>query len=455
MRVMKFGGTSVGTVESLRNVKKIVEGSTGPQVVVVSALGGVTDMLIRGARQALKGSNDCFDTWEAIVGRHKDVVFSELIAEQEQPHVWHAVEKLLERLRNYYRGIMLLEDLSEHTLCNVVSLGERMSSLIVSRIIKAATLFQSMEFVKTERWFGKNIADTQLTDSLIRKTFADMPTRVAIAPGFISTDRDSGEITNLGRGGSDYTAALVAASLGADVLDIWTDVDGFMTADPRIIKEAKVIEHLSFLESMDLCNFGAKVIYPPTIYPVFHKNIPIRILNTFNPEAPGTIITDAHKATNLQLFRGVTSIAEASVITVEARTGASLSPLNTRVLNVLSKQGVEVLLSTSAADTRTISLALRRTDARRAMQALREDFAGEATEAAAPAIAERSDVSAVSAVGENLKLHPETTERLLDSLLSAEIPVLAGATGASGFTFTVVVPEQMHHHALRALHALI
>lgn len=454
MRVMKFGGTSVGTIASLRNVKHIVEKTSGPVVVVVSALGGVTDMLIKGARLALSGvyPHDIFLTIET---RHRDIIFSPLVRADQQIKLWEEIAPLLTLLRDYYKGIGLLHDLSDRTLCNVVSLGERMSSLIVSHIIRKAAHFQSMDFIKTERWFGKNIAVPDLTDSLIRESFASLGTscRVAVVPGFISTDRDTGDITNLGRGGSDYTAALIAAALDAEGLDIWTDVDGFMTADPRIIHDAKVIPHLSFLESMDLCNFGAKVIYPPTIYPVFHKNIPIRILNTFRPEARGTIVTDAHKATALQLFRGVTSIAEVSVITVGETAAMPAAGMHTRVLNVLSKHGIEVLLSSASQSTMTA--AVRRSDAGAAMQALREDFAGEGASDMMPVIEESADVSAVSAVGENLKLHPDTSLRLAEALRTAGIDVIASATGASGFTFTMIVPAARHHEALETLHSLI
>lgn len=454
MRVMKFGGTSVGTVASLRNVKSIVEAEQGPVVVVVSALGGVTDMLIKGAKQALKCAPDCMDTHAAIVARHHDVVFSELIDEALQENVWAQVSVLLGKLKDYYTGISLLEDLSDQTMCNVVSLGERMSSVIVSNIIKNAKLYQSMDFIKTEKWFGKDIADSALTNKLITEKFLTLHNGPVIAPGFISTDRDSGKITNLGRGGSDYTAALIAAALGASVLDIWTDVNGFMTADPRIIKEAHVINHLSFLESMDLCNFGAKVIYPPTIYPVFHKNIPIRILNTFNPQAPGTLITDEHHESARQLFRGVTSIADTSVISVRPTEDFPAQELHTRVLNVLSKKGIEVLLSN--ADYRgVLSIAMRKTDAERAMRMLREDFAGDVSREAMPQIEETVNMSAVSAVGENLKVIPETQQRILDLLAAEQIEVAAAAKGASGFTFTVIVPTDKHHAALRAIHTLI
>ena len=234
MKVLKFGGTSVGTVASLRNVKNIVESQPGPVVVVVSALGGVTDMLIDAARKAASGSNEWRLVYDKILMRHEDVVFG-LVAQEAQEKVWESVRQLLHRLRDYYRGIELVEDLSARTLCKVVSFGERISSLVISHIITGARHYDSLNFIKTENWFGRDIADTELTSRLITATFNDLEAGVAIVPGFISTDRDNGDITNLGRGGSDYTAALIAAALGASVLEIWTDVDGFMTADPRII----------------------------------------------------------------------------------------------------------------------------------------------------------------------------------------------------------------------------
>lgn len=453
---MKFGGTSVGTVASLRNVKKIVEeAATEPVIVVVSALGGVTDLLLRAAREACACNREWQQTYDLIVSRHHDVVFSELVALERQQEVWSGVEILLKRLKDYYTGIELLEDFSDRTQCNVVSMGERMSSFIISHIIKDARLFYSPDFIKTEKWFDKNIAATPLTDRLICETFRDFAGPVAIAPGFISTDAATGDITNLGRGGSDYTAALLAASLGAQVLDIWTDVDGFMTADPRIIKDAEVIPHLSFLESMDLCNFGAKVIYPPTIYPVFHKNIPIRILNTFNPSAPGTLITDEHHDVTDHTFRGVTSIAATSLITAAPDSRFPLPELHSRVLNVLSKQGVEILLTSAASPTSPLKLAVRATDAPRALRALREDFAPELSEGTSPVFTEREDVSTISVVGENIKLHPDISLKLLGALNGAGIDVPASATGASGFTFSMLVNADRHQDALRTLHALI
>lgn len=453
MNVLKFGGTSVGTVESLTHVKQIVEGRHEPVIIVVSALGGVTDMLINAAQLACSGSESWHGIYDTITARHR-VVCETLVPEKVRPQVWEQICRELERLERYYTGIQLVEDLSERTLCNVVSFGERMSSILVTNIINGATRFYSPDFIKTEKWFGRNIAVADLTERLIRETFTSADYKVAVVPGFISADRDNGDITNLGRGGSDYTAALIAAALDAETLEIWTDVDGFMTADPRIIKDATVIPHLSFLESMDLCNFGAKVVYPPTIYPVFHKNIPIRILNTFNHTAPGTYITDEHRVPVPQPFRGVTSIADVSVLEILPTPTFNASALRNRALNVLSKKGIEILLSICMhEEDRPVRIVLRATDAARAEQLLREDLSGEATPETRPTLRTIGDMSTVTLVGENLKTESSAAERMLHTLHREGIEILTSGRGSSGFAMTAVVPHSSITEALRLLHA--
>lgn len=456
MNVLKFGGTSVGTVESLSHVKAIVESRNEPVIVVVSALGGVTDMLINAAKRAACGSEDWQQIFEDITARHHTVIDA-MVPDTRRDEVWRQVDGMLKRLARYYLGIQLVEDLSERTLCNVVSFGERMSSLIVSHIIDSATLFYSPEFIKTEKWYGRNIAVADLTEQLIKETFTSSPFKVAVVPGFISMDSKSGDITNLGRGGSDYTAALIAAALDANTLEIWTDVDGFMTADPRIIKDAAVIPHLSFLESMDLCNFGAKVIYPPTIYPVFHKNIPIRILNTFNDTAPGTYITDAHIVPVPQPFRGVTSIADVSILEIIPTPDYTASKLRVRALNVLSKKGMEVLLSVcnDSSDepaTAPVRIVLKAADAAIAAQLLCEDLKGETDDSSLPVINTITGMSTVTLVGENMKTDENAAEQMLKLLRQDGIETLTSGRGSSGFAMTAVIPADTMRSALCLLH---
>ena len=314
MKVLKFGGTSVGKVESLQHVKRIVESCNEPVIVVVSALGGITDQLINTAKLAVNGDITHIDSYDKIVERHYDVI-DNIVPEDKRDSLKAIVTPLLEELGNIYRGISLIRDLSDRTLDIVVSYGERLSSVIISYIIEDARHFDSREFIKTESQFGKHILNNELTQSLIHDTFDGCDYKVAIVPGFIASN-SNGDITNLGRGGSDYTAAILAATLDASVLEIWTDVDGFMTADPRVINSAYVIDHLSFVEAMELCNFGAKVIYPPTIYPVFHKNIPIKIKNTFNSSAPGTLISEQRPSPEGKAIKGISSINDSCLITV-------------------------------------------------------------------------------------------------------------------------------------------
>ena len=225
---------------------------------------------------------------------HHEKVLEGLFAGDQLKAIRSQVRAQLEDLTNIFKGICLIKDLSEKTLATVVSYGERISSLIVTSLICGANHYDSLSIIKTEKQFNKHVVNFALTNELVIDSLSNLK-HIAVMGGFISTDIKTGEITNLGRGGSDYTASIVAAALNADILEIWTDVDGFMTADPRVINSAYVINHLTFIEAMELCNFGAKVVYPPTIFPVYQKNIPIKSKNTFNHEAPGTLIANSNE----------------------------------------------------------------------------------------------------------------------------------------------------------------
>ncbi len=280
MRVLKFGGTSVGSVESLRNVQRIVNSAQEDIIVVVSAFGGVTDLLIAAATTAQSGDAEYTTTLSNIIARH-DKMIEGIVEPKYHAELKERLRPLFDDLTNIYKGIHLIRDLSEKTMDTIVSYGERLSSTIISYILEDVTLVDSRELIKTTPQFGKHIVEFETTNALICERFAKR-TKVSLMPGFIASDLATGVVTTLGRGGSDYTAAIMAAALDADILEIWTDVDGFMSADPRVIRNTYVINHLSFVEAMELCNFGAKVIYPPTIYPVYHKNIPNVVKNTFN-----------------------------------------------------------------------------------------------------------------------------------------------------------------------------
>ena len=287
----------MGSKESITNLKQIVESQQDDVIVVVSALGGITDRLIATARMAAGGDRQYEAEMEAMLTRHENMI-SDVIIPQRRAAALDGVHGLFGELKEIMQGLYLLHDLSEKTMDIIVSYGERLSSQIVAQLIDDIKLYDSRQFIKTEHKTTTHTIDSDLTYRLIRETFQPLFKKSgkdkvkALAPGFISSDAQTAEITNLGRGGSDYTASLIAAALDASVLEIWTDVDGFMTADPRVISTAYTIDELSYVEAMELCNFGAKVVYPPTIYPVCQKNIPILIKNTFNPTARGTEIVN-------------------------------------------------------------------------------------------------------------------------------------------------------------------
>ncbi|MDE6740919.1 MAG: aspartate kinase [Muribaculaceae bacterium] len=451
MNVLKFGGTSVGTVDSLINVRSIVEALPLDTVVVVSALGGLTDKLIATARMAADG-----DDWrpeaDAIAQRHHAII-DELVREERKKMTLSVVDALLEELRRTYEGVSLIGDLPPKTLDVIVSLGERMSAPIVAGIIRNGHLHNSLEFIKTEKWFDKNIADAALTRDLIRKEFSDVADGPHITGGFISQDRDTGDITNLGRGGSDYTAALIAAALDADMLDIWTDVDGFMTADPRIIKNARVLPKMSFIESMELCTFGAKVIYPPTIYPVFHKNIPIRILNTFNPSAPGTLISDASCA-DAYPVKGVTAIRNTCLVKLTGDVTENVASINTRAYNALARSGVSVFLLAQPGENREFSFAIAATDRNATSRVLNEEFAPELIDGALESIRFIDGLSTIAVVGEGIKRLNGLNGRILNTLLRLGIRPLACSEGNSDTTTSFVVDEKDTVEAIKAIHGL-
>ncbi len=452
MKVLKFGGTSVGTVESLRSVKKIVESNPAPQIVVVSALGGLTDRLIATARKAAEGDTSYREDIQAFSERHHNII-KEMVPEERRQHTMQRVDELLSALTRNYDGVYLLRDLPSHILDVIVSFGERMSSVIVTDMIDGAVRFDSLEFVKTENWFSKNIADQKLTNRLIRKRFEGFE-GVAIVPGFISTDRESGMITNLGRGGSDFTAALIAAALDASILEIWTDVDGFMSADPRIIPDARVMPAMSFIESMELCSFGAKVIYPPTIYPVFHKNIPIKILNTFNPSAPGTLITDHHDEKESEI-KGISSIKGITLFNVAINDLRGARQLRSRALNVLAKRGVTVLLSAREELEPALSFAVDTSDADNVAALLSTEFAPELSKSVIKSIRRKEGLAIIAVVGEGMHERRRLAPRILNSLNRDSISVESHAHKASATTLSFIINEDSVGRALRIIHSLL
>lgn len=456
MRVLKFGGTSVGKPESLTNVKKIVEAAQEPVVVVVSALGGITDKLIECARKAAAADDSYQDTLTEIRNRHHAMV-QIMVAGDKREAVGVSIEVMLTALADLLKGVRLVQDLSEKTLDHIVSFGERMSSVIVAATVRGAVHVDSLSVIKTEKWFNRNIISNEVTTALVAEAFSDLKAgEPVIMGGFISRDKDTDDITNLGRGGSDYTAAIVAATLSADVLEIWTDVDGFMSADPRVIPEARVMDEMSFVESMELCSFGAKVIFPPTIYPVFHKNIPIRILNTFRPQVPGTIIADhSNDRSRVPAVRGVSTLKDVALISAEIAGAANVADLNSRVYNILAKNGIRVLLVSQSEReelNEKVSFAVAGVDAPRAMHLLATEFAPEMAAASPMRLTLTTDMAIVAMVGENILGVDAIKERMYAALAKVGVQTKALAFGASLTTITMVVSIEQAAVALKTLH---
>lgn len=455
MKVLKFGGTSVGTVDSLRNVKKIVESLTEPAVVVVSALGGITDKLILTARKAAASDDSYRDDMKAIRMRHINVIDG-VISEIYRQKCLSYISPLIDELERIYDGVRLIGDLPPRTLDQIMSFGERISSIIVNHMIPSSRHVDSLSIVKTEKWFDKNIAETKLTDANIKNRIFPEAGSPVIAGGFISTDSRTGDITNLGRGGSDYTAALIAAAFDADVLEIWTDVDGFMTSDPRIIPEASVIPIMSFVESMELCSFGAKVIYPPTIYPVFHKNIPIKILNTFNPDAPGTLIKDFHHKdlAGSGRIRGLSALKNTAIINIRGSLAQNVAAISSRTFNALAQKGVSVFLVSPTEDNECFSFALKNTDIDNAKSIIETEFAPEFSSGLINAVESLGGLSLVAIVGEEILSGGYISPRITNTLQRASIEPVAFSEGASRTTVTFAVSEDNTETTLRLIHSL-
>ncbi|MDR1897854.1 MAG: bifunctional aspartate kinase/homoserine dehydrogenase I [Prevotellaceae bacterium] len=449
MKVLKFGGTSVGSVETILNIKQIIEAENEPVIVVVSAVAGITDKLIRVSRLASKGDAEYGQEYRKIMETHRNLIYA-TVQDDKKEFVFEEVCKMSDELGNILQGIYLIRDLSPKTSNLIVSYGERISSFFISYALNA-TLFDSCKFIKTNAEFGRHTVDFDLTNRLIRETFAQLP-RVAIVPGFISSDAANGEITNLGRGGSDYTASIIAAELGADVLEIWTDVDGFMTADPKVIDNAYVIEKLSYVEALELCNFGAKVIYPPTIYPVFHKKIPVKIKNTFRPEAPGSYISDKSGQYKKSFIKGISSINDTSLITVQGLGMVGVIGVDYRIFRTLAKNGISVFLVAQASSENSITLGMRDADARNAVSFLKKEFEKEIEQGEIDQISVQSDLSTVAIVGENMKNTPGVDAKLFNTLGSNGINVIAVAQGASQVHVSVVVNKENLQKALSTIH---
>ena len=450
---MKFGGTSVGSVNSILSLKNIVEEAAAKErvIVVVSALGGITDKLIKTANLAVDGDMEFNKEFQEIVARHHDMIDAVITCDAKRIALLEEVNMLLNELNNIYQGLALINNMTPKSEATIVSYGERISSRIVAALIDGAVRFNARKFIRTETKHRKYILADEITDKLIHEHFDSSNERVIVVPGFIAQDKESEEITNLGRGGSDYTAAIIAATLNANCLEIWTDVDGFMTADPRIINSAYTIGHLSYVEATELCNFGAKVVYPPTIYPVFKANIPIKIKNTFNPSSEGTII-DAHNESEGRLIKGISSINDTDLLTVQGLGMVGVVGVNHRIFRALGNAGISVFLVAQASSENSTSIGLRHVDADKACEVLNKEFEKEISMGLMESVQATSNLSTVAIVGENMRHNAGIIGKLFQTLGRNGINVIACAQGGQETNISFVIKADLLRKTLNVIH---
>ena len=450
MKVLKFGGTSVGSVASIHQIQQIIAKENDDCVVVVSALGGITDQLLQAAQMALQADDAYLEVYQTIRQRHMDMANSLVDNPTTRQMLCHELDEILEELRSILFGVHLVKDLSAKSEAVIVSYGEQLSSRIVTASLPGSVRKDSLQFIRTDRKQGQVLLNTEKTEELVRKAFTPRP-HLAVCPGFISRDSQTGEITNLGRGGSDYTASILAATLGAEVLEIWTDVDGFMTADPRLIPNAYTIKSLSYVEASELCHFGAKVVYPPTIYPACVKNIPIRILNTFRPDSVGTIV-QATPEDSKRFVRGLSSIRDVALITVSGLSMVGVIGVNQRIFSALAEAGVSVFLVSQTSSENSTTLGVQEKDCEVAVVALTQEFEEEIKVGSMYPMLVQQGLAAVSIVGENMHNMPGIAGKLFGTLGRNGISVIAFAQGAKETSISFVVPAQQLSKTMNVLH---
>lgn len=450
MKVLKFGGTSVGSVESILSLKKIVETAGGTVVVVVSALGGITDKLINTAQLATSGDTRYKDEFDAMVRRHHDMINTIITDGEKRVKLLFKVDKLFGELESIYYGLYLVHELGAKSQATIVSYGERLSSIIVAALIDGAAWADSREFIKTESKRGKNRLNAPLTDRLIKEKLAHLPA-ITIVPGFISTDTRTGEVTNLGRGGSDYTAAIIASALDAGSLEIWTDVNGFMTADPRIIPGARTIPQLSYGEAIDLCNFGAKVIYPPTLYPVCDKKIPILVKNTFAPGQAGTIIQETVTDDGSPI-KGISNSKGLVLLTVSSPSQVVNTDTCRRIFTALADSKIPIISISQISAESSILIGVSEKDKDDATEALDEEFGKEIADGIMPPVQTLDNLASIAIIGENIKNENGLPGTLFNALGKNGIRVMTMGQGPTRTSISVTVESERLNDALKVVH---
>lgn len=455
MKVLKFGGTSVGSVESISKLLQIIEKehqSSGYPVIVLSAMSGVTNLLSSMADKASRGGTFTEELRE-LEDRHFEVI-KELLAVSKQNPVFTRLRILFNEIEDLLQGIFMLRELTPRTRDLVLSYGERCSAFMVSKIAgqdSDNTLFvNAAELIKTDSAFGQAKVDMDLSERLIREFHEQHMDKILFVTGFIASN-DEGRITTLGRGGSDYTAAIFGSALGASEIEIWTDVNGMMTADPRIVSKAFSLPELSYIEAMELSFFGAKVIYPPTMTPAFRKKIPIVIRNTFEPEFPGSVIRHASENSS-QAIKGISSINDISIINIEGSGMVGKAGFSGRLFSLLAREQINVILITQSSSEHSITFAIHPADAARAQEVIEREFELELLAKKLEAPVFEQNLSVLAIVGENMKQTPGISGKLFHALGRNGINVRAIAQGSSEYNISVVISREDLNKGLNAVH---
>jgi len=454
MKILKFGGTSVGSIESISTLINILRDEAGAEkpVVVLSAMSGVTNLLLAMAEGAAKG-NEFTARLADLERRHFDVVKS-LLSIQLQNPAFTRLKIHFNQLEDLLQGVLTLRELTPKTRDLVLSYGERCSTLMISKIaaqyFPEALFVDASELIKTDSFFGQAKVNTELTEMLIRGFQKENAGKMLFVTGFIAGN-DEGQITTLGRGGSDYTAAIFGSALNASEIQIWTDVNGMMTADPRMVKKAFSLEELTYTEAMELSYFGAKVIYPPTMIPAFLKKIPIVIKNTFEPQFAGTVIQHHCKPSNLPI-KGISSINNISVLNVEGSGMVGKSGFSGRLFSLLAREQINVILITQSSSEHSITFAVQPGDTERARQAIAQEFELELLAKKLEPVMIEQNLAILAVVGENMKETPGISGKLFHSLGRNGVNVRAIAQGSSEYNISVVISSNDLAKALNAVH---
>ena len=458
MQVLKFGGSSVGSADAIAKVIAIVSERIRkePTIVVVSAMSGVTDQLLMLAQSASQGNEAYKTIIQHIEQKHLDTVRA-LLPIQQQSGTLSMVKQLLNELESNCEGLFMLRELSMRMQDKIISYGEILSSKIISAAFESKGIQQqwvdSRNLIKTDSKYFNAVVNKASTDSAIQQYFASTSNNsfdVYIAPGFIASDKE-GNTTTLGRGGSDYTGAIYAAALKATALEIWTDVSGMMTADPKMVSNAKEIPHISYQEAMELSHFGAKIIYPPTIQPVMYQNIPVWIKNTFEPNHPGTIIEN-HSPKDDNFIRGISSIKDLCLLSLEGAGMIGIPGFSKRLFDALAKKSINVILITQSSSEHSICVGVNVQDAHQAKLAVDAEFEQEInTQKVEPLIIEK-DLSIIALVGEQMKNHPGVSGKMFGVLGRNGINVRAIAQGSSEKNITAVIASVDVKKAINVLH---